>query len=76
MSSVVIIAEGQSIIDIAIQHCGDVDKAIEIVAGHDPTGEEGGLFEALVAGQAITIQDEWVNSKITREILSNISTAE
>jgi hypothetical protein len=82
MSKTIITAEGQSILDIAIQHCGDVDRAIDIVAANtfitmnDNTGTEIDLSWALSPGQSIVIEDDWIVGKVTKDLIDNISTAE
>ena len=82
MSKTIITVDGQSILDIAIQHCGNVDRAMDIVANNtiitcnDLTGEEVDLSWALAAGQSITIEDDWIVGKITKDLIDNISTAE
>lgn len=82
MSKVITVMDNQSIMDIAIQHCGDVDRMLDIVENNtiitknDTSGVEIDLSWPLVPGQKLTIQDEWVNLKVVNELTDNISTAE
>ena len=81
MSKIIETKDGQTIIDIAIEHCGDVDRLMDIVENNtivtvnDTTGVDIDLSEALVSGQKLTIQDEWVDGKIIKDLTQSISTA-
>lgn len=81
MSKIIETKDGQTIIDIAIEHCGDVDRLMDIVENNtivtvnDTTGVDIDLSEALVPGQKLTIQDEWVDGKIIKDLTQSISTA-
>lgn len=83
MSKTIIVGDKQSVIDIAIQHCGDVDRIMDIVefntnikTVNDPTGYDIDLGECIIPGTTLIIEDDWVNQKEIVSITSPIATGE
>jgi hypothetical protein len=82
MNKIIITEEGQTIIDIAVQHCGDVDRMMDIIENNniitvnDITGVEVNLAYTLVPEQNIVLKSEWIKTKIVNELKQNIATAE
>lgn len=76
MSKIITVQEGQTVIDIAVQYCGNVDRMIDIVNANkmigidDVTGETYNMAEALIVGLPLKIEDEWIerNNKITENL--------
>jgi hypothetical protein len=81
MSKIIIVQEGQTIMDIAVQHCGNIDVMMDIVEANnmrslvDVTGAEYNLADAILPGLKLTIEDEWIVNKIVKDITQNIATA-
>jgi hypothetical protein len=81
MSKIIIVKEGQSLMDVAVQHCGNIDAMMDIMEANvminetDPTGFEFDCGDKLLKGLKLTIEDEWIDKKITNELTQNISTA-
>jgi hypothetical protein len=81
MSKIITVQEGQTIMDIAVQHCGSIDAMMDIIEANnmisvvDITGAEYNLADAILPGLKITIEDEWIDKKIVKEITQNIATA-
>jgi len=81
MSKTIITVAGQTIADIAIQHCGNADRLLDImnsntfVTINDMSGVEIDLGYALAPGQQIVLDEDWIDLKITKELNQNIVSA-
>ena len=77
----IISKQGQTIIDIAVEHTGDVDNILNIIDLNDIktlsdlSGEQTHLDEELVDGQIIMIDEDWINKKVTQNMNQILATA-
>jgi hypothetical protein len=76
------VEENQTLIDVAMQHCGNVDRLLDIlennniVTVNDATGVDVNIAYTLVPGQILELNAKWIETKITKDLKQNIATAE